>query len=325
MVFFSGRVIQIGGIDPKFKDSGTQTLAPLQNYLGNLTQRLTPYPQSALFEGIVLGEGQKIPYTLKHDLKSTSTIHIVVVSGQNLTILAGFVMGAAGWIGRRKAIYLTLSTMIFYALLTGFQVPVVRALMMVSLAYLGQLTGRDKTGWWILMLTGAAMLLYNPNYLLNISFQLSFLATFGVVVVSPLLEEGLQRLLNLVRQDLAVTLAAQAMVLPVIAYNFGQISLVGVAANLLVLWTIPLIMIGGAVSLLVGLTSTFWGTVTGLLPTILVTYLIDTIRLFAGLPLASFRLTQTPPVLWAGYYLLLAAVLWTIFLRQERAMPTPAP
>lgn len=312
ILVFSFRVIQIGGIDPIYKEEGVQSFLPLRTSLSQTIDRILPYPQSALLSGIILGNQSSLPVYFKKQLQATSTIHIVVVSGQNLTILAGFVMSLASLLGRRKTILLILGVIVFYSVLTGFGVPVVRAAIMAGLAYIGKLLGREGTGWWILFLTGGVMLLYQPNWLLNISFQLSFLATFGVIVVAPIFSKSMQKIPTLLREDFAVTLSAQLMVLPIIAYNFNQISLAGLLANSLVLWSIPIVMISGFIAMVFGLISNLLGTLVGLIPGILLTYFIYIVQFFSQIPGANFNIEKTGTLMWVGYYLILGAVLITI-------------
>lgn len=312
LLLFALRVVTIGGLDPTFYEEGSERLKPLREYLAATLDQNLPYPQSAILSGIVLGTQKNLPFSLKTDLKTTSTIHIVVVSGQNLTILAGFLMSLATFLGRKKTIILTVFVILLYSLLTGLGIPVIRAAIMASLAYTAQLFGKEKQGAWVLFLTGAVMLLYQPNWLLSISFQLSFLATFGVVVVAPIMLNFLKIVPKIIREDLAVTLSAQAMVLPIIAYNFNQISLIGILVNTLILWSIPIVMIGGFISLGLGLVWNFLGQIAGLIPTILLTYFINIVKFFADIPWASINIGKTGWVLWLGYYLILGALLWVM-------------
>ncbi len=311
-ILFSFRVIQIGGVDPTYKEEGVQLFLPLRSSLSQTIDRILPYPQSALLSGIILGNQSSLPFYFKKQLQITSTIHIVVVSGQNLTILAGFVMSLVSLLGRRKTIIFTLGVIIFYSVLTGFGVPVVRAAIMAGLSYTGKLLGREGTGWWILLFTGGLMLLYQPNWLLNISFQLSFLATFGVIVVAPIFSEAIKKIPKLMREDFAVTLAAQLMVLPVIAYNFNQISIAGLLTNSLVLWSVPIVMISGFVAMILGLISQLLGQIVGLIPGILLTYFIYIVQLFSKIPGASININQTGILMWIGYYLMLGVGVWKL-------------
>lgn len=313
ILLFALRIIQIGGIDPTYREPPNDLLKPFQENLVSKIDQILPYPQSALLSGILLGSQERLPFNFKNQLKDTSTIHMVVVSGQNLSILAGFLMGLVYLIGRRKTIFITLLAVLFYSLLTGFQVPVIRAAIMVFLASLAQILGKEGRGGWILVITAGAMLLYNPNWLLNISFQLSFAATFGVMVVAPLIASKITTVPHIIREDLATTFSAQMLVLPILAYNFQQVSLAGVLSNLLILWTIPIVMVAGFITLGIGLVNTFLGQVVGLLPGILLTYFINVVQIFAMIPGVSMRVGESSVMFWLGYYLLIGAGIWILY------------
>ncbi len=317
VILFSIRALQIGGLDPYYYHEKSEPLY-LQQYFSEIVQNVIPAPESALVSGIVLGDGSKIPYFLKNDLQATSTIHIVVVSGQNLTILAGFIMSMSKLIGRKKSIFLTLFAVLFYCILTGLQIPVIRAGIMAVVSLIGQALGRDVTGWWILLLTAGLMLLYNPNWLMSISFQLSFLATFGVVVVAPILIEALYRVPSIIKEEFGVALSAQALTLPIIAYNFNQMSLFGIVINVLIGWTIPLVMISGALMMLLGTVSLFLAQVVAIIPMILLRYFIYLVLFFADLPHSSVYVPESSIWLWIGYYLILIGIIIQLRLKLEK-------
>lgn len=311
---FAFRVVAIGGLDPEYRLEKGEAPA-LQRYFSGINSQIYPQPEAGLSAGMTVGDGSGIPYFLKQDLQKTSTIHVVVVSGQNLTILAGFLMSLVTIIGRRKTIFLTLGVIIGYCLLTGLQIPVIRAGIMAGVTYTGQLLGKQVTGWWVLLATAALMLLWEPQWLLSISFQLSFLATLGVVVVAPVLVEYLHKVPEIIKEELAVTISAQAMTLPVIAYNFGQLSLVGIVVNLLIGWSIPLIMISGGLSILVGTISLPLAKVIGILTMTLLRYFLYLVQFFSDLPFSSLNLPQTNLILWLGYYLALFGLIWWMRLK----------
>ncbi|MDO8638779.1 MAG: ComEC/Rec2 family competence protein [Candidatus Daviesbacteria bacterium] len=313
IVVFCFRTLSIGGIDPTYKDPGVDLLLGIRENLTQVIDQSLPSPQNALLSGILLGTQSNLPIFLKNDLKTTSTIHMVVVSGQNLSMLAGFVMGMVTFLGRKKTVFLIMFVILFYSLLTGLGVPVLRAAIMVTFAYLAQILGKDRSGWWVLLLTAGLMLIYNPNWLLNISFQLSFLATFGVVVVSPILAQVLKKVPEILKQDLATTISAQVLVLPIIAFNFNQISLAGVFANILILWTIPLVMVSGIITLILGSLNPILGQISGLIPSIMLTYFIDIVSFFAKLPGASLNIEKTSVIIWMGYYLILGAGIMILY------------
>lgn len=283
-----------------------------QKQRGVLVQKIgqfLPSTQASLLSGILLGVKQDLPFNLRLALRDTSTLHIVVASGQNLTMLAGFVMHLAGLIKRRTAILSAFAIIILYTLFTGAQIPIVRAAIMFGFASFAQVYGRQNSGLWVLAVTAALLLLINPRWILDLSFQLSFLASFGVIVVAPILERLMRILPVVIRGNLAVTLGAQLMVLPVIASNFHQISFVSIIANLLVLWIVVYIMGGGFLFLAVALVWQFGGEILGLVLSVMLTYFIYIVQFFAGLPFAWEYIGEQEWVVWVGYYLMLGGIL----------------
>lgn len=276
----------------------------IRNSLDQRIGQLLPSPQAELLSGILLGQNKSLPGQLKLALRDTSTLHIVVASGQNLSLVAGFFLCLAGLIKRRQAILFSLLAVSLYTLLTGMQVPILRAAVMFSLSSLAEVFGRQRSGGWVLGLTAGAMLLVNPLWISDLSFQLSFLATFGVIVVAPILLKFLDKI-PFLGQDLAVTTGAQVMVMPVIIQNFHQLSIVGIFANLFVGWTVLFIMIFGFLAII-------FGSVFSLITNVLLTYFIYVVKFFASLPFAWEYVGEQIWIVWIGYYLILAGILITL-------------
>lgn len=311
------RINQIGGLGPYEGDPELEEIEykfeSTRWYLSERVDYLLPQPQAGLLAGMVLGVKTSLPPEFKKALRETSTLHIVVVSGQNLTLLSGFIMSLAYFFGRKKTLILTLFIITFYAILTGLQIPVLRAAFMVLLASLAQFFNREGQTFWILVVTALFMLIYNPTWLASISFQLSFLATIGVVVVAPEIIKRLKFIPDLLRQDLGVTVAAQLMVLPIIASNFHQVSVSGILVNSLILWTVPIIMISGAISLIGALINEFLGEVLVLIPGVFLTYFIYIVSAFDQ-KWSSFYIGNVNFLVWIGYYLLILGVF--LYLKQ---------
>lgn len=292
-------------------DIQTEVLKDERQSLDKKISQMLPSPQAQLLSGILLGNKKDLPGQFKLALRDTSTLHIVVVSGQNLSLAAGLFLNLAGLIRRRTAIILSFLMIIFYTILTGAQVPVLRASFMVSFAFLAQILGREKDSPWILGLTASLMLLINPKWILDLSFQLSFLATFGVIVVAPVFLKYLKNL-PFLGQDLGVTLGAQAMVTPVIASNFHQFSLVSVFANMLVLWTVAPIMILGSLMILVDLVWQGGAQILAFFTNAFLAYFIYIIQFFAHLPNAWVYVGEFNWLVWVGYYLVLAGFMLSL-------------
>lgn len=270
---------------------------------------LLPSPQAQLLSGITLGQKKDLPFDLKIALRDTSTLHMVVVSGQNLSLLAILILKFSGFLTRRVAIILSFSVITFYVILTGGQIPVLRAAVMAFLSGTAQLFGRSNDGFWALLLTASVMLLINPLWIIQISFQLSFLATFGLVVIAPVLSKYLQKLPLFLRENLAATLGAQLAVFPIIAQNFHQLSLVSLPANILTLWTMPYIMSGGLIMLILIFLSEVLAKIISFGLNILLTYFIYVVHFFASLPFAWEYVGEKVWIVWVGYYLILASVM----------------
>lgn len=273
--------------------------------------QILPSPQSGLLSGMVLGSKQVLPDDFRQALINTATIHIVVASGQNLTILSGLIIGLASVIGRKRAVGASIGINLFYAHLTGLQIPIIRAAIMNIFASAASLTGRESPVIFALFFSALVMLIYEPLWLFSVSFQLSFLASFAVMEFAPVFERRIKWLPDLVKQDLIVSASAFSFTLPIIFENFHRISITGIVVNSLVLWTTPIIMALGGVIALTTLFSLEIASVLVLIPGIFLTYLIYIVEFFNTLS-PSVEVKSLGWVFWTGYYLLLLGVYFWV-------------
>ncbi len=283
-------------------EENTTLLAPMQQYLVSLCKEVVPEPQSSLLAGILIGEKQSLDKKFKEALTNTSTIHMVVVSGQNLSMLAGFLLAFSIWFGRKKTILGTIGILIGYSILTGLQVPVIRAAFMSIMSLGGLLLNREVNALKILILSGLLMLILNPTWLDSISFQLSFMATVGVMVIAPELDKADRWLPDFIKQDLWVSLSAQLLTLPIIAINFHRVSIVGLLSNMLVLWTIAPVMITGILAVIAASFSPFLGAIFGLVPSLLLLYFTKVIE-YTSQSWSSLNVPYYSNFFWVGYYI----------------------
>jgi len=266
--------------------------------------QILPEPHSGLLSGIVLGSKQVLPEDFKEALINTSTIHIVVASGQNLTILSGLIIGFASLVGRKRAVLASIVTNLFYAILTGFQIPIIRAAFMNIFASSGQLFGREISAFYTLLISAIIMLIYEPLWLFSASFQLSFLATFAVMEYAPVVERKFWWIPDILRQDIVVSTSAFLFTLPIIFEVFNRVSVTGVVVNGLVLWTTPIIMATGGIVAMVSLLSLEVAAALVLVPGVFLTYLIYVVEFFNTLS-PSVEVKSIGWVFWVGYYLIL--------------------
>ncbi|MGD8398484.1 MAG: ComEC/Rec2 family competence protein, partial [Anaerolineae bacterium] len=223
--------------------------------------RLLPDPEAALLQGIVLGVEGSIPDALYEDFNATGTSHIIVISGANIAVIATLFAGLFGaLLGKRRAYLLTLAGIAGYVLLVGADAPVARAGLMGALYVTARHTGRRATAYVSLFAAAAVLTAMTPTALWGAGFQLSFAATLSLCLFTPPLERRLRGRLDgwlgpdraawagrVLSEALVGTIAAQILVLPLIAYHFGRVSPVSPLANLLIVPVQPPIMaLGGA-------------------------------------------------------------------------------
>lgn len=220
-------------------------------------QEVLPSPHSELVMGMVLGENRfKLVPTYNDILKTVGLVHVVVVSGYNISLVSTLLMRVLGSQYKVKNLIIGLFFTFIYSGISGFGVPAIRAWIMGSIAVIFKFYGRPTQGIKVLVFSAIFILCIAPSQLSSVSFLLSFLATLGVMVVPEALK-GLWSLLGVkseatLLEDFNTSLSAQLMVNPIISYYFGTASLVALVANPLVLWVVPLCtVLGGALVFLV--------------------------------------------------------------------------
>lgn len=218
----------------------------LRKRLFEIVQQLLPEPHSSLLAGILFGFEPGFSSQFYDLFRKAGILHIIVASGFNLSVVVSFLLGITFFIKRRVSLLIALVGMIFYALLTGLEPPILRAMLMAMGALSGEFFGRRYSALVGLFLAAVLMLFYNPLWLFNLSFQLSFAATAAVILVRPLIQK------LIVYEHAATTLAVQLFTLPLIFTNFHQVSLASLPVNSLILPLVPLIMGWGMLTVVVG-------------------------------------------------------------------------
>ena len=232
----------------------TGVLYKLRQKLVLFYQRALPEPHASLVAGVTIGSKASIPKEFWESLKRSGTAHVVVASGMNVTLVASFLLGLLVLlVPRKRAVPLALSGVWLYALLSGFDAPIIRAGVMGSIALAAQEFGRLNFAWRALVLSAGMMLLIWPTWLTDLGFILSFLATASLLLFEKKIAKLLRKVPSILREDLSTSLAAQIGVAPILFISFGQFNLLSPIINALVLWTIVPITVIGMAAGLVGL------------------------------------------------------------------------
>jgi len=216
-----------------------------------------PEGSAALLAGLVLGERSALPRETGEAFRRAGVYHVLAVSGSNVALLATSVFVSLSLLGvPRRVTALTAGVVLAgFALVVGSQASVLRATVMGLLILIGMLLDRESQVGNALGLAALLLLVWRPADLWDPGFQLSFAATAGIVYAGPALRGALEAhgWPPWVAMPIAVSLAAQGAVTPIMAAHFNQLSLIGVAANLVV---VPL---AGAATTLGFLATLAWG------------------------------------------------------------------
>jgi len=298
--------------------------------------RALPEPQGSLAQAILLGLRGNIPDSLYETFSRTGIAHLLAISGLHISIIiAMFLSFGILVFGRRRSIYiwLTLAITWLYALLAGMHPPIIRAAIMGSLFLIAEYLGRQRSAIIALAFAAAVMVGIQPHLLWSVSFQLSFLAMAGLIILYPYFQawgrKGVASLFgarekiasagSIITDGFAATLAAIATVGPLIAYNFGVISLVALPATFFSLPALPFIIVTSALVAFVGLLASLAAQILGWLAWIFLSYLVFLVQGFDALPYSSIEVTTVSAWHILGYYAILAGVIVSLKYRKQLA------
>ncbi|MFN3929051.1 MAG: ComEC/Rec2 family competence protein, partial [Thermoflexus sp.] len=233
-----------------------QWLYRVRHYTRTRLREILPDPEAGLLIGILLGDESGIPRSVEQAFARSGLSHIVAISGYNITLLTALSLTMfTRLLGRWAALWVTLLMVPVYTLFVGASASVVRAAIMGALTVIAWMLGRSNDALNALGLSAFLMTLWEPRALEDIGFQLSFAATLGLLFLAPPLERWAQAalarwfrdpeavaLVDLIREALLVSLAAQIATMPLMLYHFRELSVVAPFANLLALPMQPFVM-----------------------------------------------------------------------------------
>lgn len=273
--------------------------------------QLLPEPSAGLLAGILFGTKETLPREFSNDLVTTGTLHIVALSGMNIAIVSSLVSNSLlRFVSRRIASLLTVVVIIGYIGFVGPSPSVIRAGIMGTLVLLAAVWGRQSWSLFFLIFAGTVMLLVNSNWITDLSFQLSFLATLGIILFGnkklpqknssrPRLEETQRpRLWELlmffgrktkgfIADDLRITLSAQVFTIPLIFFTFHRVSLISPLTNVLIGWTMPVITMLGFLVVGVGLVSQTLALPLSWVTWLFLEYVILVVQMTSHVPFSS--------------------------------------
>jgi competence protein ComEC len=291
-------------------DGPGAALERLRRGAGDALAAAIPEPEAGLAAGIVIGLRDRVDRDLAADFTTVGASHVVAISGWNIAIVAATVAALAGSLGRRRRSVILSVAIVAYVLFAGASPSVVRAAAMAGVVLLSRESGRAGRAAAALGWAAAILLIVEPSLVLDAGFQLSTLATAGILAWADWLDRRLRtvaggRLPGWLAESLAVSLAAQAATLPVVLATFGRLAVIAPVINLAI---VPLVapamaaamvaLAGGAVAVLGG--PAIIATVAGLPAWALLTAMCAIVRTGASLPIASLTLAPPWTIITAG-------------------------
>ena len=259
--------------------------------------QVLPEPHAGLLTGLLFGTKSSLSHEFYTALVGSGTLHIIALSGMNISIMSRLLQSGLSWVvSRRVSSLLTIVLISWFLWFVGPSPSIVRAAIMGSISVVAVVFGRQY--WpllaWVLAVGG--MLLINPPWLVDISFQLSVFATLGIILFGGRSQEertnpsvwGIVR--QSLREDLRLTLAAQVFTIPLIYFHFHRISFISPIANLMIGWVIGPLTGLGWMTVLVGWIYLPFGQVIGWFDWIALEYIVRTVYFVSGLPYSSVSL-----------------------------------
>lgn len=304
------------------EESIRRSLYALKNTFLKGIYRFIPDPESGLLAGILFGQKSALDGDTEDNFRIVGLMHIVVLSGYNVSLVIQIVTRGLRFLPLAVRSILAVLSIAAFALLVGAGPTVVRASIMAVFIVLAELVGARYNITRALIIAGAIMVLINPRILFfDISFQLSFLATYGLINFSPYLEKKFHRLPSVlaIRNSAVATIAAQIMVVPLIIYSIGEFSLISPVVNVLVLFAVPYAMLVGFITAAIGILVPGLAMIPAYISTALLKYQLWMVDVFAALPFASISFPRFHWVIMIVLYGGIFYWLWNIHIRESSA------
>src|SRR6478672_9672113 len=312
-------------VEPAPEDPGRR-LEGLRRRAGDALTRALPEPEAGLAAGILIGLRDRVDRDLAAAFTTAGVSHVVAISGWNIAIVAAAIAAMTGRLGRRRRSIVTILAIVAYVAFAGASASVVRAALMAGVVLLARETGRAGRAVSALGWAATLLLVTDPRLIGDAGFQLSSLATAGLIAwATPLTERietaGRGHVPRWLAESLGVSLAAQAATLPIILVSFGRLAVLSPLINLAVVPLVAPVMAVGVLALAGGVAVVagappVLGTAVAAPGWVVLRLLVTIVDTAASLPFAS--VTLQPPLDSAAAALSVAAIAGVTWWRRRR-------
>ncbi|MFT5359743.1 MAG: competence protein ComEC [Candidatus Paceibacteria bacterium] len=317
-IYYTLSFAQAEVVESSYKWKFRRGLFAIKKSFLSKIERFVPEPESALLGGILLGEKQSLGDELEDAFVSTGLIHIVVLSGYNVSIVAEAMTYVLAFLPRAIAYSSSSFGILVFMILTGANAPIVRASIMAILLLAAKFLGRPTEAGRMLLLVATVMVLINPSILVHdVSFHLSFLATLGLLYMFPVVDnffaKKIPKLWGL-RSIASATISTQILVLPYLLWKIGAFSLISPITNIIVLPFIPASMLLGFFTGVFGYIFSPLASIFSYLSYFLLKIVIEIVFWFSNL---SFALISVPEIPFVGVFLVYVLLGYLIWQRKK--------
>ncbi len=292
----------------------------IKNFVLGKIDQFVPGDAGALLKGITLGDKSSFTPEMKTMFARAGISHIVVVSGMHMSILMLFVMYVCKRLRLKKWARAIAATVVvfFFMCMVGFTPSVLRAGITCIVAMLAILLRRKKDFLTTMAVAAAAVTLLNPYSLFDVSFQLSFAATLGIVYLANPIKKLIDFLPDMLAEIIAMSVAANIATLPIVVWYFSDVSVIAVLTNVIVVPFVNILFIGTFFMAALGGIFPPIGNVLGFLLGTLANMILYLVEQLAALPYATISLPQPPMIVNVYYY----AIVFAIWMLTERRRVT---
>lgn len=316
LAFFRVAVVlsDVSETDKKIEDGTESLVLSARDFLAERIENRLPEREAKLGMSYLLGMKAGLDKELSEDLKTVGLTHIVVASGAHLSILVEIARKIFGKISRFSGLLFSILFILFFMCIVGWTPSILRAGIMAILTLASWYVGRKVAPWRMILLVMAFTLVLNPMFLTNLGWLLSFASYAGIMMLSPAIIKffyGTKKP-GFLASVVLTTIAATLMTLPITLYYFGQVSIISLIANLIILPTLPYAM---GLTFFAGVFAGFPGieVAFSFLAEKILSFHIATVEFFGSMEQFLIKIEPYNPWVFLLYLIILAPFLYKFF------------
>ena len=306
-----------------YKERLLQKVNDYREYVITTHSKYLKSPNLEILGGIVFGDDAvSPPKEIKQSFINSGLLHILAASGMNVAFIYSFFFAIMSLfrVNFKLKVSFGILTVLIYSLMTGLGPSVIRATCMLVFVLIGKLIDRDAHSISLLSFVALLMLLYNPMFINDVGFQLSFIVTFGILIMAPAFSGFKNKILDFISGTVAIPIIAQLWVIPIQIFYFNNISLYSVFANIM---SVPILMVlsfGGFVSSLLAVINPIADVVCKCFDFVLnplLSLLVNISDFWGKLPHSALQTTH-PAIFQILVYYVILLLLSTLFYKELR-------